>query len=92
MRGTKGIILLLNFAWSYREELHVGQFSHLRRFIQQHQLAALQRELVASCSRRISLSVRSALPSALEAAEGFFFASIISTFFWSLLIFAIASW
>ena len=64
----------------------MGQFSHLRRFIQQHQLAALQRELVAACSRRVPLGVRSAMPSALEAAEGFFFASIVSTILWSLLI------
>ncbi len=65
----------------------MGQFSHMRRFIRQHQTAVLERELVAACSRRLSLGVRSALPSALDAVEGLFLATILSTFFWSLLIF-----
>lgn len=64
----------------------MGHFRQLRRFIQQQHTTALQRELVAACSRRLSLGVRSALPSALEAAEGFFFASVVATILWSLLI------
>jgi hypothetical protein len=67
--------------------MDVGQFSHLRRFIQQHQTAVLERELVAACRRpHLSLSGH----SALDAAEALFLASVFSTFFWSLLIFTIA--
>jgi hypothetical protein len=66
--------------------MYVGPFNHLRRFIRHRQTAVLQRELFAACSRHVSPVVR----SALEAAEGLFLATIVSTFFWSLLIFTFA--
>jgi hypothetical protein len=74
--------------------MYVHQFNHLRRFIQQFQTAILERELLAACRPLVSLSVRSgvrsALPSALDAAEGLFLATVFSTVFWALLIFTIA--
>jgi hypothetical protein len=77
--------------------MYVYRLSYLRRMIQQLQTAILERELLTACSRPagslgLRSGVHSALPSALEAAEGLFLATVFSTFFWSLLIFTIARW
>jgi hypothetical protein len=59
----------------------------LCRSIQQFRAASLERELIAACHRPIITSLE--LHSALQAAEGLFLASIISTTFWSVLIFTL---
>lgn len=70
----------------------MGHFSYLRSIIRQHQAGVLERELRAACCQSLGShsglrsTLRSPMPSALEAAEGFFYASIVSTILWSLLI------
>jgi len=75
----------------------VLQFSYLRRILEQRQTDTLERELIAACrcplgSLGLRAGLRSALHSDLDAAEGLFLASLISTVIWSLLIFTIACW
>jgi hypothetical protein len=77
--------------------LYVQHFSYLRRIVHQFRTAILERELLAACSRPVGSlglrsGLRSALPPALDAAEGLFLATIFSTVFWALLIFTIAHW
>jgi hypothetical protein len=63
------------------------QWKQLRGSIQQFWTASLERDLIAACHRPIAFP---ASHSALEAAEGIFLAAVVSTFFWSLFLFALS--